>query len=184
MKPETQEKILQALDRLYSGMGRAMGLDGYEAVMQYLLSNIEQPGARQEIVRAAVVDMGLPEDRVNGDQLHKTYAAIDSRENARAALAELPEPDAATLEWFLTTAKSLPIQSRERLLPFAKKLPHRAGISPSLKPEEADAVCKQIKQLIANGIKTKEAQRQIAARRGLSLRTIQRIYAQRRDLPH
>lgn len=182
MKPETQEKILQALNRLYSGMGQAMGLDGYEAVMQFLLSNIEQSGARQEIVRATVVDMGGPVDRVKGDQLHKTYAAIDNLEKARAFLAELPEPEPATLEWFLTTAKNLPIQSRENLLPFAKRLPHRAGISPSLKPEEADGICKQIRQLIASGIKTKEAQRQIAARKGLSLRTIQRIYAQRRDL--
>jgi hypothetical protein len=108
MKPETQKKILQALDRLYSSTGRAMGLDGYEAVMQYLVSNIRQPGVGQEMVREMLVDVSAQKDGLTGEKVREIYSGIDSRQKLQAYLAELPEPEPATLEWFLAAAKKHP----------------------------------------------------------------------------
>ena len=174
MRPETQKKLLRAIDRLYAGVGRAIGLDGYDAVMQYLLSNIDHPGTGQEIARGVVVEAGIQKERVRGKKFHKVYAAIASREKAQAVLAALPEPRPETVEWFLTAAKDLPLMLRAGFLAAGKKLPHAAGQSPSLTPEEAKAVRAQIGKLVEGGLGTKEAQRQVAAQRHLSLRTIQR----------
>jgi uncharacterized protein YoaH (UPF0181 family) len=183
MEPKTQKKILQAIDRLYSGFGRAMGLEGYDAVLQFLLVAVEQPGARQEIARGAITELGYPKDQLKGAKLHKALTAIKSREQVKARLAALPEPDAVTLKQFLTTAKNRPLLSRAALLPVAKKLPHPAGKKPSLTPQERKEVYEQIQCLIAGGMRTKEAQRIVAGRWSRSLRTIQRVCAEQRELP-
>ena len=182
LEPKTQKKILRAIDRLYSGVGRAMGFDSYEAVLQFLLGGIEQPGAGQEIARDAITELGYPKDELKGAKLYKALTTIESRDKVKARLATLPEPDAATLQWFLTTAKNLPLLFRAKLLPLAKKLPHASGLKPSLTEQEAKHVHEQIQRLVASGKGMKEAQRLVAGQQRKSLRTIQRICAEQKPL--
>jgi uncharacterized protein YoaH (UPF0181 family) len=145
-----------------------------------LLTGIEQSGAGQEIARDAISELGYPKDQLKGVSLHKALTAIDSREKVKERLAALPEPDAATLKWFLATAKNLPLLYRAALLPFVKKLPHPAGKKPRLTPQEAQDVYEQIRRLVASGMGTKEAQRLVAGQRSMSLRTIQRVCAEQK----
>jgi hypothetical protein len=157
-----------------------MGLDSYDAVLRFLLASIEQSGPKQEIARGKIAELGGPKDQLKGRNLQQAISGIENLEKVKARLAELPEPDAATLQWFLTTVENYRLGLRTAILPFAKKLPHRAGLSPTFTPEEADAFCKKIDHLCESGIRRKEAQRQVAENAGVSLRTIQRIWSDRR----
>jgi hypothetical protein len=70
---------------------------------------------------------------------------------------------------------------RDQLLQLAKALPHRAGRRRKLTPKEEVIVVKRIEHFVASGeLRMKEAQRQVAVREGVSLRTIQRICSARR----
>jgi hypothetical protein len=102
---------------------------------------------------------------------------------AEAVLLRLPEPQSEQLEALLDQLSSSLPNLRRLLLPFAKRLPFPAGGRPKklASPGERQKIRDEIGLLMAKGLTTENAQGQLAQREGVSRRTIQRIWQERKE---
>jgi hypothetical protein len=122
-------------------------------------------------------------------ELEKTLQKLRSARNRsalEAVLAREQEPSTEQLEAIVKSIELFPYQVRRRL-PEAtkktmKKLPHETGGRPqAVSSEEQSKVCEEIGQLFGQGVALKDAQKRVASRRNVSLRTIQRIWQRRKE---
>ena len=118
----------------------------------------------------------------------KRYAALfqevwnnaKNREELTAFLLTGPDPNPEELEAVLTLIRTVPFVLRNHLQRAAKSLPPSPGGRPrELSPEQSKEVCLQIGQLYGLGVELPKAQKRMAQRYGVSLRTIQRAWQER-----
>ena len=103
-----------------------------------------------------------------------------SRESLAAALITGPDPNPEELERWLGFIRAVPYFLRSALQGIAKTLPPPPGGRPrELGPQECMEVCLQIGNLYGQGVELPDAQKRMAQRYDVSLRTIQRIWQQR-----
>jgi hypothetical protein len=103
-----------------------------------------------------------------------------SRERLAAALITGPDANPEELERWLAFIRALPYLLRGALQGIAKTLPPPPGGRPrELGPQECMEVCLQIGNLYGQGVELPDAQKRVAQRYGVSLRTIQRAWQQR-----
>ncbi len=157
MKKETYDEILQAYDEAC----RLLQFENFSAFLRYACRKAEQ-------------------------QLHILKQAR-SREGLEARFAKEPEPTPEQLSATVDAIRLLPYTLREALpkagKEAAKKIPHRPGGRPrGLKEHEYLQVCKDIGSLLAEGVRLKDAQKRVAQRKGVSLRTVQRVWQRRAEI--
>jgi len=119
----------------------------------------------------------------------KRYAALfqqvwdnaKSREELTAFLLTTgPDPKPEELETVLTLIRTVPYLLRNQFQGVAKRLPPSPGGRPrGLSPEESKEVCLQIGKLYGLGVGLPDAQKRLARRYDVSLRTIQRAWQER-----
>ncbi len=91
-----------------------------------------------------------------------------------------PDPNPEELETVLTLIRTVPYLLRNQLQGAAKSLPPAPGGRPrELSPEQSRESCMQIGQLYGLGVELPDAQKRMARRYGVSLRTIQRAWQHR-----
>jgi hypothetical protein len=110
----------------------------------------------------------------------KVGSSAGSHEQLTAALLAGPDPDPAEFEVWLAFIRTFPHFLRGSLQGIAKSLPP----SPGGRPRELDArqsmeVCLQIGNLYGQGVALPNAQKRMAQRYGVGLRTIQRAWQER-----
>lgn len=148
MKPETCAKILKTLDECYS----RLGVGTFRSGMRVLTKAI--------------------------DEGSKHWRQCRSREGLEALLRREPEPTPEQLESMLKIFNLLPGAIRRCEMNHADNLPHLPGGHPAkLTQEQVEQVSKDVAQLVSEEIGTKEAQRRVAAKYGVKLRTIQKVCA-------
>ena len=179
MTPKTQQRIVDAMEKMATRLGRPLAVRGLEGVMRLALRLIEGSKANEDFLRAVIVKVRGRADGLDGKDLHATLSRIQSREKVTALLADAPEPPPTVVANQLAEFREAPRVFREVMLPLIKALPHRAGRSPSLTSEEAAMACQKVERLKSQyGRGTKEAQRQVAREQGIDLRTVQRYWAE------
>lgn len=91
-----------------------------------------------------------------------------------------PDPRPEELETVLTLIRTVPYLLRNHLQAAAKSLPPSPGGRPrGLSAEQSKEVCLRIGQLYGLGVELPRAQKRMAQRYDVSLRTIQRTWQQR-----
>jgi hypothetical protein len=110
----------------------------------------------------------------------KVWSNSRSREDLSAALLAGPDPNPEELETWLAFMRTLPHFLRGSLQGIAKSLPPSPGGRPrELTPQECIEVCLQIGQLYGQGVALPDAQKRMAKRYNVSLRTVQRAWQHR-----
>jgi len=110
----------------------------------------------------------------------RVWSNSRSRKELTAALLAGPDPDPEEFERWLAFIRILPYFLRSSLQGIAKSLPPPPGGRPrELTPQQCMQVCLLIGQLYGQGVELPDAQRRMAQRYGVSLRTIQRVWQQR-----
>jgi hypothetical protein len=118
----------------------------------------------------------------------KRYAALfqqvwnnaSSREQLTGFLLTVPAPNPEELETVLTLIRTVPYLLRNHLQGAAKSLPPSPGGRPrELSPHQCMEICMQIGQLYGLGVALPDAQKRMARRYNVSLRTIQRAWQQK-----
>ena len=103
-----------------------------------------------------------------------------SREELTAFLLSGPDPSPEEMETVLTLIRTVPYLLRRSLQAATQSLPPSPGGRPQeLRPEQRKEICLQIGQLYGQGIELRDAQKRMAQRYGVSLRTIQRAWQER-----
>ncbi len=106
--------------------------------------------------------------------------AGNREELASFLLTTGPELQPVELETALALIRTVPYLLRSQFQSVAKRLPPSPGGRPrGLSPEESRAVCQQIGTLFGQGVRLPDAQKRMARRHGVSLRTIQRAWRER-----
>jgi len=110
----------------------------------------------------------------------RVWSNSSSRKELTAALLAGPDPNPEEFERWLAFIRILPHFLRSSLQGIAKTLPPSPGGRPrELTPQECMQVCLLIGQLFGQGVELPDAQKRMAQRYGVSLRTIQRVWQQR-----
>ena len=103
-----------------------------------------------------------------------------SRKELTAFLLTGPDPKPEEIETVLILIRSVPYLLRSYLQATAKSLPPSPGGRPQeLTPEKRKEVCLRIGQLYGMGVELRDAQKRMAQRYVVSLRTIQRAWQER-----
>ena len=121
------------------------------------------------------------------DAFAEKVRAINTREKLDALLAEMPEPSRADIEDNLETGRKLVYQFRDRILLFAKGLPHSPGGQPrAFRLSQHSEIRDKISDLEREGVELGVAFQRVAAqmsvgrRKPVSTRTIERIWQSRK----
>jgi len=103
-----------------------------------------------------------------------------SREELTAFLLTGPDPSPEEMGTVLTLIRTVPYLLRRSLQDATKSLPPPPGGRPrGLSPKQSKEVCLQIGQLYGLGVELDDAQKRMAQRYDVGLRTIQRAWQQR-----
>ncbi len=106
--------------------------------------------------------------------------AKNREELAAFLLTAGPDPRPEELETVLTLIRTVPYLLRNHLQDAAKSLPPSPGGRPrELSPQQSREICMQIGQLYGLGVELPDAQKRMARRYHVSLRTIQRAWQQK-----
>ena len=152
MKEETCEQVLRAADEVAGVFGYPSFCEGIDVFFRY----VEEQAAFLKPVR--------------------------TREGFREILLEEPEPSRADLLMLLATMRGLPFLFRKMLPKLAKELPPDPGGHPrSLTPQESLDVCVEVGVLLGQGVALTDAQTRVAQRKDVSVRTIQRVWQNRKQ---
>jgi hypothetical protein len=157
MKRESRERIIEA----YENASSLLGFGTLNSGLRYMREELERT---LRILRRV-----------------RNHASLES------VLAKEPEPTTEQLAAAVQAIELFPYQIRRRLPEAIKEaqkhLPREPGGRPqAVKPEEYPKVCEEIGRLFARGTPLKIAQERVAQRRGVSQRTIQRIWQNRKEL--
>ena len=110
----------------------------------------------------------------------RVWSNSSSRKELTAALLAGPDPNPEEFERWLAFIRILPHFLRSSLQGIAKTLPPSPGGRPrELTPQECMQVCLLIGQLFGQGVELPDAQKRMARRYDVSLRTIQRAWQER-----
>lgn len=114
-------------------------------------------------------------------RFQQVWEHASSREELAAFLLTTgPDLGPVDLETVLALIRTMPYLLRSQLQGVAKRLPPSPGGRPrGLSSEESRAVCQQIGTLFGQGVRLPDAQKRMARRHGVSLRTIQRAWRER-----
>jgi len=108
------------------------------------------------------------------------HNAKNREELTASLLTKEPDLEPQELETVLTLIRTIPYLLRHSLQTAAKSLPPSPGGRPrELSPEQRREVCLQIGQLYGLGVELPLAQKRMAQRYDVSLRTIQRAWQER-----
>src|SRR5215470_4009235 len=103
-----------------------------------------------------------------------------NREQLTALLVTGPDPSPEEMEGLLTLIRTMPYLLRGSFQNATKSLPPSPGGRPrELNAEQRKQICLQIGQLYGLGVELPDAQKRMARRYAVSLRTIQRAWQQR-----
>jgi hypothetical protein len=190
MKLETQKRLGELFERVVKHLCLVSGTKSYEDAIGLLRSQFRNsgtsPAAWLHRMAQEIYPMNEP-DSVDPERFYDILGLIDTREKAHAVLAGFPEEAIPQIEQFLKflLKEYLPGQ-RLAAQEMVKALPQRrsGGPKPTM-PGEAECrqICDEIFDLHRRGVPKGNAQRRAAQKRKLSLRTIQRIWAQREKWP-
>ena len=100
-----------------------------------------------------------------------------NREELTAFLLTGPDLSPEEMETVLTLIRTVPYLLRRSLQDAAKSLPPPPGGRPrELRREQCKEICLQIGQLYGQGVELRDAQKRLAQRYHVGLRTIQRVW--------
>jgi hypothetical protein len=121
------------------------------------------------------------------DAFAEKVRTINTREKVDALLTEMPEPSLGNLEEDIETGRELIYQFRNRILPFAKGLPHSPGGQPrAFRRSKHAQIRDKVSELERKGVALGDAFQRVAAQlsvgrnKPVSARTIERIWQNRK----
>jgi hypothetical protein len=159
MKPETVNRILQAIDAEV----QRVGFKNWDDAMAFVRQIHNAPDG--------VLRWGGRSDRiVTRTELEKLYS-------------EEPEPTRNELQYEIRHIRGICIQIRKALVQTIKEEIPRdpGGRRPKVdNPQKQKQLVQQTASLIAKGTKTTDALRRVAQKNAISLRSLQRIWSARR----
>jgi hypothetical protein len=156
VKKELCERLISETEQSF----QKMGLDFYETIK-----------------RAPTV---VEKWRRYAPLFQQLWSHATGRNQLTAFLLTGPDPSPEEIETVLSLIRTVPYLLRSYLQDAAKSLPPSPGGRPQeLNPEQRKEVCLQIGQLYGLGVEVRDAQKRMAQRYGVSLRTIQRAWQER-----
>jgi len=157
MKKETCDQFLNAADDTFRMLGKSSFVEG----MSWACTKLEE--------------------------LLHLLELMSSKSKVETFLAGIQEPDPEEVKQMLAVLRRMPIELR-KIMPEALKrismmLPHEPGGRPvALTPKDRKEVCRKVGSLLAVGLTLRDAQSRVARQKGVSLRTIQRVWQSRKLL--
>lgn len=186
MTEETQKRLRPKFDQMIGLFAAMSGSDSYEDAIAMLRQQFQDKNTSPAPWLHKIARQMNPADQpdsVDPELFYEILSLIDTEEKALAVFNSLPEEGAPQIEDFFSFLLNEFFPSmKSDAHRMAKRLPQRRdGGRPSTVPgdEECQAICNEISKLERDGLKRGDAQRRLAARKGLKLRTIQRIWAAR-----
>jgi hypothetical protein len=151
MKDDTIEKVLAALNEAF----RPLGYDRF--------------------------DEGIAKVAGLFKQIAEATSVMQNRDALRDWLRKIPDPEApAELEQFIQLLSGLVYTIRQVAPEVVKSMPHApGGHPPATTLEERRKICAEIDRMYTDGLRCLVAQKRIAKRYNVSLRTVQRIWKER-----
>ena len=192
MTAASREKIQKQQRRIIVALVRATGtpdLQSAIAKFRELLRSKDAPPIqwihRLAQSRAATLDCSTTEpDTIPLERFDEILASIDTPEKCDLILSIMPEDQMPAIAAFQhQMLHEIIPQIKKEFADTAKLIPRPpSGGRPTKMPNtvECSAICNQIAVLIAGGTQTGLAQRRIAAKTGRKVRSIQRIWQQRK----
>ena len=156
MKKEICDQLIAETEQSF----QKMGLDFYETMKR-------APAVIEKWKRYAPIFQQL-------------WSHATGRSELTAFLLTGPDPSPEEIETVLTLIRTVPYLLRSYLQDAAKSLPPSPGGRPQeLNSEQRKEACLQIGQLYGLGVEVRDAQKRMARRYDVSLRTIQRAWQER-----
>jgi len=153
MREKTVRTILRSLD---------------DAFRYYGLPMLKQ--TQKDISRFMKLGKEPPESLMAGGATVGIVVAAEEQ------LRKMPEPSTEELKEFCSPTWILP-HLRSLAFGYAKKLPKPPGGRPrTLSQQAAKQACREIGELLGDGVRLRDAQVRAALRHGVSFRTIQRAW--------
>lgn len=151
LKPETAEQIIAATEQMYEMLGLSFK-NGVKEQIQWLKKSLT------------------------------ALTRVRNRQGFEVELRKSPEPTLVQLNALLETIRLMPYVYRKAMLDTVKKLPHNPGGRKRLiESNEFAAICAEISaQHLQNTVPLGEIISQIARRKNVSSRAIQRIWDNRK----
>jgi len=117
------------------------------------------------------------------EKLAKVISIMQDRNATRRWLRQSPEIDPVEMERLIKILGKMLFLIRRFAPMIAKRLPHDPGGRPSVSTAEMQKeICEEISTLHAKGVSIGTACTRLAARYGVSVRSIQRIWNKRKDI--
>jgi hypothetical protein len=116
--------------------------------------------------------------------VHRKLENVRTREQIAALLDSAPEPSASTIRTFESVIRFAPFLLNRLVRKVAKKavkgLPENpSGPKPVVEQSQKRAICQYIGSLYGDGVSKKDAQKRAAMKWGVSVRSVERAWAQR-----
>lgn len=191
MTTETQQRLTSLVEKVIGVLCAITRTDSYEEAIAWIRPTFQDKStspapwlhkSAREIVGKLFPD--VPPDSVNPEFFYEILGLIDTREKMRLLLPHFPEEAAPMAEQFLNyLLKDYFPSVRSRADEMRSSLPQRrAGPKQPWKmpdQQKCREICSAILKLQGDRVKLGVAQRRLAAREGLNIRMVQRIWADR-----
>ena len=187
MTPETCDRLVGLVAQVWSYLCNMAGEESYEGSIKTLRQNVQAFPSMPFLLHDIAHELYPTKERdtINPANFVDILGLVDTKEKLRSVLAELPEDAGPQLEKFLLwLLKSWLPSMRANAQWMAKHLPQRRAGGPPKKmpgPAECRRICEEINELHGKGVLLGVAQKRIAMREELSLRMVQRIWAERKN---
>ena len=183
MDPGTLARVRLKFDEMMDCLCSAAGIS-YEDAMAAIAPHIEN----QDAFFLRVLSDSTRSIRPPGTDFApaafstENLEKINTREKFLTMVGSMPEQAAPEIEGFFNhVMKEVLPSHRGALEKMAEQLPHNPGGRPSMRPspEACLKICNKISDLHRNGLGKIKAQQRAADEWGLTLRMVQRIWAER-----
>jgi hypothetical protein len=186
MEAETREKLEAVLEQVVKHFCRMSGTENYEQAIALLSTQFRDkttsPAAWIHRLAREAYPTADP-DSVDPAQFFEILGMIDTRDKFDLVFAALPEEAAPEVERFLKfllkeflPARRLAAQKLVKALPQRRTGGRKSKMSSETKCRQ---ICDEIIELHAKGVLIGDAQRRAVKKWKISLRTIQKIWADR-----
>ena len=187
MRPETRKALLKQINKLREDTGDRSYADVISGVREILGPPLKPPGgaAKHEVLALAqrvfssvllIVAGKIMPGAENPEKFQEYLSRIDTEEKLEALLDSLDEPTRRQRRLLIVSFKMFTPFLRKFMFEGGKRLRDRGGRREKLTEDEKHDIRKEIKRRCGPNVKLSDLFEDIAARKDVSAKTIQRAW--------